>query len=214
MAKPPSTPRLYVVAGANGAGKSSILGAMILEQGVEYFNPDAATRLIQQANPGIAKSEANSIAWYQGKRLLELAIAHRRDFAFETTLGGRTMTALLLKALAQGFEVKIWFVGLDSPELHIARVRSRVRHGGHDIPEDRIRQRFTHSRLHLVQLLPHLTELFVYDNSEDADPAQGQAPEPRLILHLSQGRIVASCDLTTVPEWAKPVVAAALKLQS
>ncbi|MBZ5566321.1 MAG: zeta toxin family protein [Acidobacteriia bacterium] len=207
-------PRLYVLAGANGAGKSSIVGAMFVEKGVNYFNPDEATRLIESANPGIPRAEANSQAWYEGKRLLERAIAERLDFAFETTLGGRTITALLEKALREGFEVRIWYVGLNSPELHIARVRSRVQRGGHDIPEQRIRQRYIQSRLNLIQLLPKLTELLLYDNSEDADPMKGQTPEPKLIVHLTHGKIPESCDLTSVPEWAKSIVAAALKLQS
>lgn len=213
MAEPSQNPRLYVLAGTNGAGKSSIIGAMFIEEGIQFFNPDEATLLIRAANPGISKKEANSQAWYQGKRLLERAIAERLDFAFETTLGGRTITALLKKALREGFEVRIWYVGLESAALHVARVRSRVKKGGHDIPEDKIRQRYDQSRLNLIQLLPKLTELLLYDNSENADPTNGQAPEPKLILHKQQGKISESCDLRSVPEWAKPIVAAALRLE-
>ena len=84
------------------------------------------------------------------------------------------MPRLLSEAASQGFEVRIWYVGLASPDLHIERVRNRVRAGGHDIPESSIRRRWRHSRLNLVQLLPHLTELRVYDNSADADPAAGR----------------------------------------
>jgi len=87
-----------------------------------------------------------------------------------------------------------------------------VRAGGHDIPESSIRRRWRHSRLNLVQLLPHLTELRVYDNSSDADPAKGHAPRPVLVLHLDQGEIVGPPDLSSTPEWAKPIVAAALKI--
>jgi predicted ABC-type ATPase len=122
------------------------------------------------------------------------------------------MPALLSDAAAQGFEVRIWYVGLASPELHIERVRNRVRAGGHDIPESSIRRRWRHSRLNLVQLLPHLTELRVYDNSAEADPADGSAPRPTLVLHLDHGDIVGRQDLSSTPEWAKPIVAAALKL--
>jgi len=103
-------------------------------------------------------------------------------------------------------------VGLDSVERHIARVRSRVAQGGHDIPEERIRERYTQSRLNLIRLLPRLTELLLYDNSEGADPRSGTSPEPRLILRLVQGKIRETCELSRVSEWAKPVLAAALKL--
>jgi len=212
VAKPEHTPRIYVLAGTNGAGKSSIVGEMFLQEGVQYFNPDNAAQRILSANPGMSQSEANSAAWYEGKRLLERAIQERLDFAFETTLGGKTFTNLLDKALAQGIEVRVWYVGLDSPELHIARVRSRVKHGGHDIPEERIRERYTQSRLNLIQLLPKLTELLLYDNSDEADPKIGNAPEPKLIVHCIRGKVAESCELTSVPEWAKSILAAALKL--
>jgi hypothetical protein len=56
-----------------------------------------------------------------------------------------------------------------------------------------------------------LTELLLYDNSEDADPGAGVVPEPKLILHVRRGTIVKSCDLSVVPEWAKPIIMAALK---
>jgi predicted ABC-type ATPase len=139
-------------------------------------------------------------------------IRERLDFAFETTLGGATMTRLLGDASNQGIEVRIWYVGLASPEEHIARVAQRVSQGGHDIPETSIRRRWRHSRQNLIQLLPALTELRVYDNSADADPAEGHAPEPKLVLHLSHGEIVGPPDLSTTPQWAKPIVAAALKM--
>jgi predicted ABC-type ATPase len=205
---------IYVLAGTNGAGKSSIGGAAIRERGADYFNPDEATRRIRLAAPRISGREANSAAWHEGKRLLEKAIAKRSTFAFETTLGGETITGLLLRALAEGIEVRMWYAGLASPELHIARVRARVARGGHDIPENRIRQRFDHSRINLIRLLPHLTELRLFDNSTDADPATGAAPTPLLVLHVVEGKIAAICDIVDVPTWAKPIVAAAVTVSN
>jgi predicted ABC-type ATPase len=183
---------------------------MLRQHGVGYFNPDEAARRILSANPGITHVEANAAAWQQGRRLLERALAERLDFAFETTLGGNTITALLDQAPASGIEVRIWYVGLRSPELHIARVRARVAKGGHDIAEDRIRDRYDRGRLNLIRLMPRLTELRVYDNSEEADPHTGAAPEPTLVLHVVRGNVVGTCELTLTPEWAKPIVAAAI----
>jgi predicted ABC-type ATPase len=88
-------PRIYVLAGTNGAGKSSIGGAMFRQQESDYFNPDDAASRIRSRNPGIDQTRANISAWHQGKRLLERAIASRCDFAFETTLGGNTISELL-----------------------------------------------------------------------------------------------------------------------
>ena len=205
-------PRIYVLAGVNGAGKSSLGGAAVRELGGEYYNPDEAARSLMVATPRLGQTEANSKAWLIGKNLLEKAIAYRLDFAFESTLGANTIPALLREAAQKGFEVHVWYAGLSSPELHIARVKSRVRKGGHDIPEADIRRRYEHSRFNLIDLLPHLAALHVYDNSADADPATGRAPEPVLVLHMERGKILNAADLPNTPDWAKPLVAAALKL--
>jgi len=212
VAEAAGTPGLYVIAGTNGAGKSSIAAAMFRQHGVEPFDPDAAARLISARLPGLGQAEVNSAAWHEGKRLLERAIGERLSFAFETTLGGATMTGLLEQALASGLDVRVWYVGLDSPERHLARVRARVARGGHDIPETTVRRRYDASRLNLIRLLPRLTELRVYDNSVEADPAAGLVPEPRLLLHMRRGRIVAAGPLPATPPWAKPILAAALKI--
>jgi len=186
------------------------MGAILMQSGVEYFNPDLAAQRILSANPGMSLEQANSAAWHEGKRLLERAIDERLDFAFETTLGGKTIASLLDHALAQGIEVRIWYVGLDSVERHIARVRARVARGGHDIPEERIRERYLQSRLNLIRLLSHLTELLLFDNSIEADPHTGATPEPKLLLHLVRGKVRETCALTEVPAWAKPILAVVL----
>lgn len=206
-----NVPRINVLAGVNGAGKSSVAGATIRSAGGFYYNPDEAARGIKLARPGLTQVEANSAAWHRGRDLLEQAIARRLDFTFETTLGATTMTKLLVAAAAQGIEVHVWYTGLTTPELHIARVRARVARGGHDIPEETIRRRFDHSRLNLITLLPHLASLRVYDNSTEADPAAGKAPRPRLVLHMEGGRIRNPQDLPRVPEWARSIAAAAMK---
>lgn len=100
---------------------------------------------------------------------------------------------------------------LESPQLHIDRVAARVGRGGHPIPEETIRRRYQLSRLNLIQLLPSLTSLRVYDNSDDAEPEAGRMPAPRLVLHLEAGRIIGPEDLAPTPSWAKPIVAAALQ---
>jgi predicted ABC-type ATPase len=212
VARTSQTPCIYVLAGTNGAGKSSIAGAMFRYKGAEYFNPDEAAFRMLAANPALTCEQANSAAWNEGKRLLERAIDERCNFAFETTLGGRSIAALLEKVPATGIAVRVWYVGLSSSELHIARVRARVKKGGHDIPEARIRERFVSSRWNLIRLLPRLTEIFVYDNSEEADPSSGSVPEPKLILHAIKGKVAATCNLKQAPDWAKPILMAALRV--
>ncbi len=165
-----------------------------------------------QANPELPLDEANSLAWNRGRAMLESAVEQELNFAFETTLGGQTITGILLRALALGQEVRLLYVGLESPELHIARVRTRVAAGGHDIPEERIRRRYDSSRNNLITLLPRLTELRLFDNSEKADPLTGTEPQPVEVLRMLNGAIVQCLSLEQVPNWAKPIVAAALRL--
>jgi len=205
-------PRIHVLAGVNGAGKSSIGGTAVRHHGGEYFNPDEAARTLKEKDSTLTQADANSVAWRQGVRLLKRAIETRLDFTFETTLGGNTITRLLAKAAEQGVEVHVWYVGLSSPELHIARVQARVSRGGHHIPAHDIHRRYEHSRLNLIALLPHLSTLHMYDNSADADPAAGRIPQLKPVLHMKHGRILGPPDLASTPNWAKPIVAAAIKL--
>ncbi len=200
-----SVATIWVLAGTNGAGKSSVGGAALLDAGMEFYNPDQVTRDILKAYPDRTHDQANAQAWQRGVDLLRAAIAAPHNFAFETTLGGSSTTTLLLHALKKGLAVQMWYCALASPELHIQRVRARVKRGGHDIPEDKIRERYDASRRNLIKLVPYLTTLRLYDNSEEA---QG-TPRPRLIMATENGRVV-SLDAPNVPAWAKPIVAAAL----
>jgi predicted ABC-type ATPase len=109
-------------------------------------------------------------------------------------------------------KLDVWYAALASPELHIARVRARVAKGGHDIAERDIRKRYDTSRLNLVELLPGLSAVRVYDNSADGDPSMGKTPAPRLLLHMENHEIVSHCGLDSAPEWVRPILAAAFDI--
>lgn len=203
-------PTLTVLAGTNGGGKSSIGGAQLQAARTPFFDPDAETQALIAANPGMTLEEANAAAWRIGKERLETAIVDRLSFNFETTLGGSTITRLLRQARANGLRVRMWYCGLSNVELHIARVQRRVRLGGHDIPEAKIRERFDSSRNNLCALLPSLNELMLYDNSAEADPEIGQPPRPIQLLHCRDGKIRYRASF--MPDWAKPIAAVALSL--
>ena len=81
-----------------------------------------------------------------------------------------------------------------------------------DSRAEHIRWRYEHSRLNLVDSLPRFTALRVYDNSADADLAAGKIAKPKLVLHMENGKILNRRNLRSTPNWAKPLVAAALKL--
>lgn len=212
MAPRVARPAIYVLAGVNGAGKSSIGGRVLRRAGLDWFNPDTFTRELAEAT-GCAVGDANAAAWQEGVRRLDAAIADGTTYAFETTLGGRTIASKLRAANAT-HDVLMWFCGLDSPEHHLARVRLRVSRGGHDIPEAKIRERWRASIANLIDLLPHLSQLQLYDNSRDASPGTA-IPDPRLLLQMEHGRIDWPTDAETLhatPDWAKPVLEAALSM--
>lgn len=206
---PARRPALLVLAGVNGAGKSSIGGNVMLRRaGLTWFNPGSYTRVLAQA--GLPPSEANARAWQHGVDLLDQAVAAGHSHAFETTLGGATM-AQKIAAAARTHDVLVWFCGLSSPEQHIARVAARVVAGGHDIPEAKIRDRWVQAPLNLINLMPHLSELRVFDNSAEAAPGS-PVQDPLLVLHVRSGAVafpLAQQDLERTPGWAKAIVQAA-----
>src|SRR4051812_14984396 len=204
----PRRAEITVLAGVNGAGKSSIGGAYLRAQRAEYFNPDEVARAARAASPGLGQRDVNAFAWQEGKRRLEAAIADGTAFTFETTLGGETITRLLVEAATLGAVVRIWFAGLESVELHLQRVAARVQKGGHDIPEADIRRRWAGSHANLIRLIPHVTDLRVYDNSAERDPAAGASPEPRLVLSIEERQLTfpPGDRVADTPQWAKPIV--------
>ena len=207
-----SRPVLYVLAGVNGAGKSSIGGHLLTRAGLAWFNPDAFARELAAAT-GCDQTSANAAAWTEGMRRLDAAIAQGQSFAFETTLGGRSVPARIRHA-SRTHDVLVWFCGLDSPELHLARVRQRVTAGGHDIPQAKVRERWHSAIANLIALLPHLAEVRVFDNSTSVAPGQ-PVPDPTPVAVIQQGRLAwpaadDAAQLARTPDWAKPVLETAL----
>jgi predicted ABC-type ATPase len=211
----PGRPFIFVLAGVNGAGKSSVGGAMLAEHGLTWYNPDSFARAL--VNAGVRADDANGLAWMHGKALLEAAIANGANHAFETTLGASTI-AELLKSAALSHDIVILFCGLDSPEEHLARISARVASGGHDIPEAKVRERWIASRLNLIKLLPALTHLQVFDNSRRAEAGQ-EIPDPVLLLETAESQLLFPDPqdrpaLARIPAWARPIVQAAIELDA
>ena len=206
-------PVLYVLAGANGAGKSSIGGHLLERDGLTWFNPDTFARELR-ASTGCDQETANAQAWHEGMRRFDEAVATGSNYAFETTLGGKTVTAKILEA-TKTHDVLIWFCGLSSPELHITRIKARVTAGGHPIPEEKVRERYPLTQLNLIRLMPHVSYIQVYDNSAEA-AADGTVPDPLLVLEMENGRVLSPAPdnlkaLQNAPEWTKAILEAALR---
>ncbi len=204
---------LYVLAGVNGAGKSSVGGHLLERAGLSWFNPDTFARELL-ARTGCEQPQANAAAWQEGMRRLDEAVAGKANYAFETTLGGNTVPARI-KAASGTHDVLMWFCGLSSPAMHVARVEARVAAGGHDIPETRIRERYPAALANLIALMPCLAHLQVYDNSVDVGAGEA-IPDPVLVAEMKAGKLVWPTDLNALgatPDWAKPLLEAALSMR-
>ena len=197
---------ITVIAGVNGPGKSSVAGANLRHHGADYFNPDEVARDLRANDPGLSEVKANAQAWQMGYQQLRRAIDEGRDYVLETTLGGNTLCQTLHDAIDQGEEVRLFFVGLTSPELHIARVTARVNRGGHPIPEAKIRERWVSAIHNAMGLIPRCAAVNVFDNSvEDI----GEGPQPVCLFAL-QGDHFISPPVEPMPHWAKPLASAAI----
>jgi predicted ABC-type ATPase len=189
---------------------------LLTERDLVWYDPDAQAREAR-LKAGMTLEDANAYAWALGVEKLREAIATDTSFAFETTLGANTIPTLLMEA-SKTHDVMIWFCGLASPEMHIERVALRVSQGGHPIPEEKIRARWTSSIANLIGLLPHLAVLHVYDNSATTKLGR-DIPDPQLVLEMRRGKVVVPdhddrVTLATVPAWAKAIVEAAFDLQN
>jgi len=207
-------PSLYVLAGVNGAGKSSIGGAFLGQKNLPWYNPDSYARVLV-TEFSMSQLDANSAAWREGMAQLDNALAEKKRFAFETPLGGNTVRDKL-RAACQTHSVRIWYCGLNSPELHVARVHFRASKGGHDIPREKIFERWENARANLIELMPHLAELSVFDNSATAEFGS-PVPEPKRLLHLKEGSLLYPDKvgaLTETPDWAHASMEKALEVAS
>ena len=156
--------KILIIAGPNGAGKTTFAGEFLPKEAhcPSFVNADLIAA-------GLAPFEPERAAFRAGRLMLEEIHNHVRrgeSFAFETTLSGRGYAGLIPGWREQGYIVKLFFLRLASPELAVARVRQRVREGGHNIPERVIRRRFAGGLRNFETLYkPVVDEWALYDNS-------------------------------------------------
>ena len=157
-------PRVVILAGSNGAGKSTAARTVLADElGVMTFvNADVIAA-------GLSGFDPESVAFEASRIMLERlhALADQRaDFAFETTLAARTYASWLKSLQASGYRVSLFYIWLPDIDLAVRRVAIRVSQGGHSIPEATIRQRYSRSVRNFHQLYsPFVDEWMVYDNS-------------------------------------------------
>ena len=172
-------PVVYIIAGPNGSGKTTFAKKFLPKYArcTEFINADLLAQGLSPFAPDGAAVKAGRLML---KRIEELS-AQRIDFAFETTLAGRTYVKYIRKLKSKGYKVHLFFLWLPKVDLAIARVASRVKQGGHNIPEPVIRRRFRAGVRNLFDLYrPLLDAWTLFDNS---------GVRPRLISSERKGQL-------------------------
>jgi predicted ABC-type ATPase len=163
------TPRFWIVAGPNGSGKSTLYHATDIEgfgRSVWIINPDLlAARLHSQE--GLELSHANTEALNRIWTWLEASISAHQTVGVETVLSTDKYRRLVETAKARGFEFRLLYITLRSADLNVERVRKRVLAGGHNVPEEKIRQRRERSFQQLPWFLDRADFALIYDNTSE-----------------------------------------------
>jgi predicted ABC-type ATPase len=183
---PSKQPTIYLIAGCNGAGKTTFAREFLLKEAgcANFLNADYLAFGLSPLSPEIAALKAGRLLLDEFKSL----IARRETFAFESTLSGTTYLRLLREAKRRGFRLHLHYLWLPIPSIAIARVRERVKKGGHNVPVADIRRRFGRSLAHLVdRYIPLADQWAVWDNQTSPPNLLAQSgacslPALRLIL--------------------------------
>jgi predicted ABC-type ATPase len=143
-------PKLILIGGPNGAGKTTFAREILTTdlKGMRFLNADEIAR-------GLSPFDPDRVARRAGRILLEEideAIANARDFALESTLSGRAHTHILRQAKDAGYEITLHFLWIPSAKVSLARVRQRVKKGGHNVPVADIMRRYDRIMRNLVEL--------------------------------------------------------------
>jgi predicted ABC-type ATPase len=179
--------RLDLVVGPNGAGKSTFVELTLarLLPGSVFVNADEIANQLWPHDPAAHAYEAAEVAADTRARLIELD----RSFIAETVFSHPSKLELIDTAHAADYTVVV-HVLLIGEELAVQRVRHRVRAGGHDVPEDKIRQRCQRLWALVAAAITRCDSATVYDNST--------LKGPRVVAQMSDGHIIGS---PTWPEW-------------
>jgi predicted ABC-type ATPase len=165
---------LYVIAGCNGAGKTTASYTVLPEMlnCKEFVNADSIAAGLSPFKPESVSFEAGRIMLNRINQL----IIEKVDFGFETTLSAKSYISLIKNAREAGYEINLLYFWLSSPEFAISRVAERVKNGGHDIPSDIIERRYYRGISNLVKLYIPVCDNWIIIDNMDAVPeviAQG-----------------------------------------
>ncbi len=159
-------PTLYIIAGCNGAGKTTASYSVLptLLQCREFVNADEIAKGLSPFNPDSVAIEAGRLMLHR----INLLISQRKTFAIETTLATRSYASLIKRVQEIGYYVVLLFFWLPSPEMAMARVLKRVKEGGHNIPDKTVHRRYWLGLQNFFNIfVPIVDSWSIYENIND-----------------------------------------------
>lgn len=189
---------MIVLAGPNGAGKSTLYATRVAPSFAgPFINADIIQRNeLRDPSPQASYEAARIASSLRAERL-----AQGRDFVTETVFSHPSKLELIAEARANGFTVIVMHIGVDTPELSVARVGARVQEGGHVVPEDKIRARYDRGAPFIREAVLRADRGMVFDNSSLNQP-------PHHCLTFANGRLAFA--LPRLPAWIRAIYASDL----
>lgn len=159
-------PHLWLLTGANGAGKSTFYRTVLAHYGLAWINADEIAAQMWPDEPEAHSYTAAQIA----ADLRDQAIADQIDFVTETVFSHPSKLALLHTAKSAGYHITLVYIHLSQVQLNVARVHQRVIEGGHAVPEDKITQRAARLSALIREAIAAADDVLLIDNSDDEQP--------------------------------------------
>jgi len=185
--------QIWVLAGGNGAGKSTFYRQFFERRGMKLVNADLIARIIAPERPESVGYEAAGLAEVIRERLLQEGLS----FCFETVFSHPSKIDFIANAKGLGYAVNLVYIHLDTPGLNEARVLQRVSEGGHCVPVEKIYTRIPRTMKYVAAALPLVDEARILNNSLRDDPF-------RLVAVVKRGRRAWSSD--PLPDWAEQIM--------
>jgi len=185
--------QLWVLAGGNGAGKSTFYNLHLAKYGIKFVNADLIAKDLNSENPEGLSYHAATLA----AKIREDLISKGVSFCFETVFSHESKIDFLAKAKANGYKIILVYIHLFDSSLNEARVKQRISEGGHSVPIEKIHSRIPRTMKLIKTALSIVDEARILDNSSKDDPFQQ-------IIVMKSGNYETKSD--PLPEWARDLI--------
>ena len=182
--------QLWILAGGNGAGKTTFYEKLLAPKGIRLVNADMIAKIINPNNPESVSYKAASLV----DKIREKFLYQSITFCFETVFSHVSKIDFVAKAKANSYEIILIYIHLDTLELNEARVYQRVTEGGHNVPVAKIHSRIPRTIKNIAKTLPLVNEAILLNNSSRDNPFQ-------IVATVKQGG--RKYAINPLPEWAE-----------